>query len=83
MPIEFILLRKRFIANITLKRFIPSMNSLMVFKVRTFNKCSVTKGTFIRSDTCYTSIMITLPLFASKNFVANIALVFFWCSWYY
>lgn len=83
MSIELILLWKSLLTEVALVWLISSMNSLMIFEVRTFDEALVAKGTLIRSDACYTSIMIAFALLVAENLIAYITLVLFWGAWYY
>lgn len=75
MPVKLVFLRKRLITLITFKRFVSFVNSLMILKMRVFDKCLVAESTLIRPDACHASVMIALALFVSKDFAAHVTLV--------
>jgi len=81
MPVEFVLLRKRFFAQITFIWFVSFMNSLMILEVRAFDKCLVAESTLVGFDACHASVMIALTFLVSKDLTAYVALESFWITW--
>lgn len=80
MSVEFVLLRKSLFAKCTLVRPVPAVDPLMILKVRTFDKASITEGALIRFHARYTSVMVAFALLIAKNLMAHIALVPFWIA---
>jgi len=83
VSVEFILLGESFFAQIAFIWLISLMHSLMVFKMRAFDKTSVAEGALVRFNACYTSIVIALALFIPENLTAYIAFIFLWITWHY
>jgi len=59
------------------------MHSLMILKMRAFNKTPVAEGAVVRSNACYASIVIALALFIPEDLIAYIAFIFLWITWHY
>lgn len=83
VSIEFILLWESLLTEIAFVRFIPSMYSLMILEVRTFDETLVAKGTLIGLNAGYTGIVIAFALLVAEDLTTHIALVFFWDAWHY
>lgn len=83
MSVELILLWESLLTKVALVRFIPSMNSLVILEVRTFDEALVAKGTLIGLNASYTGVVIAFALLVAEDLTARIALVFFWDAWHY
>lgn len=83
MSVELVLLWESFLTEIAFVWFVSSVDSLMIFEVRTFDEALVAKGALIGLDTGYTGIVIAFALLVAEDLTAHIALVFFWGAWHY
>lgn len=83
MSIEFVLLRESLLAKSTFIWLISTVNSLVIFKVRTFNEASVAVFALVRLDARHAGIVIAFALLIAEDLAARVTLVSFRITRYY